>query len=85
MNYYLTGMPGCGKSTLGKSLSKSMNMSFVDMDAEIERREKLSIPEIFENSGEDYFRSVENAVLKEIALLSGWGRRTQDTYSLLPP
>lgn len=58
-NIILTGMPGCGKSTLGRMLADMIGKTFVDMDAYIVEHEGASIPEIFEKHGEEYFRSLE--------------------------
>ena len=46
-NLVLTGMMGVGKSTIGRSLSKKLNMRFVDLDRLIEKRESSTIKEIF--------------------------------------
>ena len=58
-------MPGAGKSTMGKQLSKIINYPFIDLDQEIERGENLLIRTIFENFGESHFRAVENRYLSE--------------------
>ncbi|WP_052444294.1 shikimate kinase [Flammeovirga sp. OC4] len=63
MRIYLIGMPGSGKSTLAKELSSLLSLPYFDMDTEIEEREKKSIPEIFTEKGEDYFREVEKEVV----------------------
>lgn len=60
-------MLGSGKTTLGKQLSAHMNVHFVDMDWEITKKENKSVQEIFAEKGEDYFREVEAAVLRELA------------------
>ena len=65
MKIFLIGMPGSGKTTLGKRLSKEMLMTFVDLDKEIEKREGKSVQEIFSQNGEDYFRQVESKELVE--------------------
>lgn len=65
MKIFLLGLPGCGKTTLGKELSSSMGIPFVDLDTEIEKAEGATIKEIFEKKKEDYFRQVESAHLKE--------------------
>lgn len=64
-------MPGSGKSTLGKQLAAAINLPFVDLDEEIEFEEQRTIPEIFQQSGEDYFRRVESR------LLAQWAGSTQ--------
>ena len=60
-------MPGSGKTTLAKQVAEEMNLSFVDLDQEIENQEQKSIPEIFNQQGEDYFRQVESSLLKQWA------------------
>ena len=67
MLIYLIGMPGSGKTTLGIGLAKSLGISLVDMDKEIEDREQKSIPSIFANEGESYFREIEQLVLHEVS------------------
>jgi shikimate kinase len=67
MKIFLIGMPYSGKSTLGRMLALELGVSFVDLDHEIEAREGKSIPEIFSQQGEDYFRIVESTLLKEWA------------------
>src|SRR5690554_714972 len=57
---------GSGKSTVGRELARKMAYPFVDTDEEIERKAKKSIPEIFEEHGEKYFRRLEEEVLSEI-------------------
>jgi shikimate kinase len=61
----LIGMPGCGKSTIGKLLSEKLNYDFCDMDKYIEEREGKSIKDIF-ILGEDAFRNIESEVCKEL-------------------
>lgn len=67
MKIYLIGMPGSGKSTLGKRLADELLLLFVDLDKEIERRERKSVPEIFAEKGEDHFRQIESQLLREWA------------------
>ena len=57
---------GSGKSTLGRALASAKNISFVDLDAYIAEREKCSVPNIFKNKGEIYFRKKETLYLKEL-------------------
>lgn len=63
MNIVLIGMPGCGKSTLGKSLARRIQYTFCDLDHEIVAVEEKSIDDIFSSNGEAYFRQVEKEVL----------------------
>lgn len=56
---------GSGKTVTGKALAGFLDYDFVDLDAEIQKREGRSIPEIFESSGEPYFRRVETEVLEQ--------------------
>lgn len=65
-NIVLIGMPGCGKSTIGKLLAEKCNRDFVDADAKIEEKAGMSIPEIFQEQGEAGFRRIETEVLSEL-------------------
>tara|TARA_B100000927_G_C16467552_1_gene470290 strand:- start:203 stop:724 length:522 start_codon:yes stop_codon:yes gene_type:complete len=65
MHIVLVGMMASGKSSMGKVLSKSMNIPFLDIDKEIEFHEKSSIKSIFENDGEKYFRKLERKIIIE--------------------
>jgi len=58
-NLVLTGMMGSGKSTIGKSLSTELKLKFVDIDNIIEKKLSLSVSQIFETKGEDFFREQE--------------------------
>jgi shikimate kinase len=66
-NIYLVGMPGAGKSTVGRHLARRLNRQFVDADHEIEMRHGLSIPEIFETQGEAGFRDHETRAIADLA------------------
>ena len=70
-NIVLIGMPGSGKSTVSKALAEQLGRTFVDADAEIIRHAGMSIPEIFETSGEEGFRAIETQVLAELGMQSG--------------
>ena len=70
-NVTLIGMPGSGKSSIGKRLSQLLNREFIDTDEVIVEREKLSIPEIFCLKGEEYFRKIETEVLADVCKESG--------------
>lgn len=65
-NIVLVGMPGCGKSTLGKRLATELGRKFVDLDEEIVSRAGCTIPEIFAAEGEDGFRQKESAVVADV-------------------
>ena len=63
---FLTGYMGSGKSTIGRLLAKELTLPFYDLDTETERAEGLSVPDIFEQKGEPYFRAKETEVLKQL-------------------
>ncbi|CAI3199045.1 MULTISPECIES: shikimate kinase [Clostridium] len=65
-NIVLIGMPGCGKTTLGKILNKELSMEFYDMDNYIERKTDKKISELFEK-GENYFRDIESLACEELS------------------
>ncbi|MBE6052907.1 MAG: shikimate kinase [Clostridium sartagoforme] len=62
----LIGMPGCGKTTIGKEVSKKINYKFYDMDSYIEDISKSTVKELFEKS-EDFFRDYETRACKELS------------------
>jgi shikimate dehydrogenase len=64
-NVVLIGMPGCGKSTLGRMLAERLGMAFVDSDEAIVRRDGRPIPEIFAADGEAAFRNLETEAIRE--------------------
>lgn len=70
-NIVLTGMPACGKSTIGKKMAKSTGKTFIDTDALIVEKAGKPIPEIFHELGENGFRRIEAEVIEEIATLGG--------------
>lgn len=67
MKIFLIGMPGSGKTTLGRRLAERLGVDFVDLDHEIERSESKSISEIFSQQGEDAFRLLESKLLRQWA------------------
>lgn len=67
-NLVLIGMPGCGKSTIGKAVAGMLNKEFIDSDDEIVKKAGITIPEIFESEGEAGFRKIESQVIKELSL-----------------
>ena len=70
-NLVLIGMAGCGKTTVGQLLAQKTGRRFVDSDAEIEKLAHKSIPEIFEQDGEEEFRRLETQVLSRLGKQSG--------------
>ncbi len=63
---YFVGMPGSGKTTIGKKLSQELGWEFIDTDILIEEREQKSINTIFLESGESTFRDIEKEVLRSL-------------------
>ena len=89
-NIVLIGMPGSGKTTIGKILAAATGKRFVDADSELENLAGRSIPEIFSQDGEPAFRELETQVLVKLGqqsglvLSTGGGCVTQDrNYPLL--
>jgi len=70
----LVGMMGVGKSSVGKRLAALLDFSFVDADDEIELAAQMTIPEIFDAHGEDYFRDGERRVIARL-MSEGGARR----------
>ncbi|WP_065750530.1 shikimate kinase [Bradyrhizobium paxllaeri] len=62
----LVGMMGAGKSTIGRRLAVRLQLPFTDADTEIETAHRMTIPEIFQNYGEPYFRDGEARVIARI-------------------
>ncbi len=58
---------GCGKSTLGRALSRLTGISLIDLDTYIERRFHRTVTELFAERGESGFREIETAMLEEVA------------------
>lgn len=70
-NIFLVGLMGSGKTTIGRSLAKKLNLRFVDADQEIEARTGASIPLIFEIEGEASFRQREADVIRDLTAQQG--------------
>ena len=70
-NIFLVGLMGSGKTTIGRSLAKKLNLRFVDADQEIESRTGASIPLIFEIEGEASFRQREADVIRDLTAQQG--------------
>ena len=66
---YLIGYMGCGKTTIGKRLAKSLGWDVIDMDSRIESRYRKTIPDIFASEGEESFRKKERFILEELSAL----------------
>lgn len=70
-NTILIGMPGCGKTTIGKSLAQKLNKSFADLDKAFEEKYGISPGETITKFGEDIFRKQETAIIQEFGKKSG--------------
>lgn len=71
LNIVLTGMPGAGKTTIGKSLAELTGRKFIDIDSEIEIETGKNITYIFSQYGEEYFRNLESEMIKKYSKESG--------------
>ncbi|MBO7345250.1 MAG: shikimate dehydrogenase, partial [Clostridia bacterium] len=69
-NIVLIGMPGSGKTTIGKNLAEILGKEFIDTDQKIVEKDGRDIPTIFSQSGEEFFRNLEKEVLREVGKLS---------------
>ena len=68
MKIFLVGLPGSGKTAVGKKIASSLGVLFIDLDSEIEKVEGMTIPAIFETKKEDHFRKIESYQLKRWCL-----------------
>lgn len=66
MKIFLIGLPGCGKSTLGKQVARHLNLLFIDLDQEIEKSVGLPVHAIFKKYGESFFRKQESEMLRTL-------------------
>lgn len=79
MKIFLIGLMGSGKSFLGEKISQSIQLPFLDLDAEIEKQEGLPVSKIFSAKGQEYFRTIEAVALrkhserKEFVMATGGG------------
>jgi shikimate kinase len=80
----LVGLPGSGKSTVGRQLARRLSLPFIDSDHVIEQRLGCSIREFFDREGEDRFRDLESTVLDELTQ-SGAGVLSTGGGSVLRP
>lgn len=67
MRIYLIGYMGCGKTTLGRKLAATLNLTFIDLDTFLEEKYFRTIPQIFQEEGETGFRKKEQIVLHEVS------------------
>jgi len=70
-NIVLTGMPGSGKTTVGKALAQALGRPFLDTDVLIEEKHGLSPAKIIQTQGEQAFRALESAVIREVSARTG--------------
>ena len=70
-NIVLIGMPGCGKSAVGRELAGMLHMVLLDTDNMVEHEDGRTIPEIFAQDGEQVFRDKETAAAKRAASMAG--------------
>jgi shikimate kinase len=89
----LVGLPGSGKSTVGKAVAERLGRSFLDFDVEIERRQGKTIAEIFGEKGEGHFRELERLLTEELRSMGnmilapggGWVTNPEVVRLLRPP
>lgn len=89
----LVGLPGSGKSTVGPLLAEQLGAGFLDLDLEIERRQRMSVSEIFASRDEVSFRAMERAMTQELAARpsmvispgGGWMLDPENVALLRPP
>lgn len=70
-NLFLIGPMGAGKTTVGRQLSETLHMDFIDSDHEIQRRTGVDVPTIFEFEGEEGFRNREQSMIDELTARTG--------------
>ena len=89
----LVGLPGCGKTTVGRAVAERTGRAFLDLDQEIEQREAKSIGELFAEKGELYFRKRERELTEELTLVGnmivapggGWVADSEVVALVRPP
>ncbi len=90
MRVILIGFMGVGKTSVGKKLARKLNFDFIDTDYEVEILADKTIPEIFNQYGENYFRKLENSILEkfvkneDVVISTGGGIiTTKENYNIL--
>ncbi len=68
-NIFLIGFMGTGKTTIANGLNSKYGMKIIDMDAQIEKDENMTIPDIFASKGETFFRDLETNLIKNIQIM----------------
>jgi shikimate kinase len=92
MNVILVGLPGSGKTSIGRAVAKLLRWPYIDFDTEIEHRAHASVEQIFERHGEAHFRSLEQALTQELVTCSrtimsaggGWVTNAESVALLRP-
>ncbi|MEW6279614.1 MAG: shikimate kinase [Candidatus Eremiobacterota bacterium] len=69
-NIYLVGFMGTGKTTIGRELARVMGRKFLDVDLELEKRLEMTVNEIFDTHGEEFFRTRERELAREVAAMT---------------
>lgn len=70
-NVILVGLPGSGKTSIGRAAAKALHWPFIDFDTEIEHRQHASVAQIFERYGEQRFRELEQELTRELVTCKG--------------
>ncbi|HEX6574890.1 MAG TPA: shikimate kinase [Gemmatimonadaceae bacterium] len=70
-NIILVGLSGSGKTVIGRAAARQLHWPFIDFDTEIEHRQHMSVPQIFERFGEAHFRGLEQDFTRELVTCSG--------------
>jgi shikimate kinase len=71
LHLILVGLPGVGKTTIGRAAARRLGRAFLDFDEEIERRSGMDVREIFRLKGEEHFRAMEFALTRELSSTGG--------------